>query len=182
MPRKVTLINTPTTESIFTNNLAAKPPTTPIHWSIHPIIIFERLDNRKIFILTLFQMEDTLCLRQIPLFLVGASENLKKWNFQRLPKTYQGFWIKGKLFQKFGNGVYLINVQILTTKVKFTGYSVIHSTKDTFMACQKIFISRSQLGISCQFTDFPVISKFPKNINFKKSGILRGIHSPVMRV
>ena len=63
----------------------------------------------------------------------------------------------------------------ITKKVKFTGYSVIDSTKDTFMVYQKSFISSSHLGNCFQFTDFPVISKFPKILSFKKPGILRGI-------
>ena len=63
----------------------------------------------------------------------------------------------------------------ITAKVKFTGYSVIDSTKDTFMVYQKNFISSSHLGNCFQFTDFPVISKFPKILSFKKPGILRGI-------
>ena len=73
---------------------------------------------------------------------------------------------------KFQNDAYLINVQILTAKVKFTGYSVIDSIKDAFMVYQRIFISSSQLGNCFQFTDFPVISKFPK---IQKSGVLQGM-------
>ena len=63
----------------------------------------------------------------------------------------------------------------ITVKVKFSGYSVINSTKDTFMVYQKIFISSKNLGNCFQFMDFPVISKFPKILSFKKSGILQGI-------
>ena len=32
-------------------------------------------------------------------FVVGASRILRKWKFQRIPKIYQGFWIK-KIFSK----------------------------------------------------------------------------------
>ena len=54
----------------------------------------------KFQVLTLFAMGDTLCLRQILLFVVGASGILRKRNFQRIPKIYQGFWITKFLFSK----------------------------------------------------------------------------------
>ena len=49
-------------------------------------------------ILTLFAKGE-LCPQQILLFL-GASGILRKWNFQRINKIHQGFWIKKPFFQK----------------------------------------------------------------------------------
>ena len=51
----------------------------------------------------------------------------------------------------------------ITVKAKFSGYSVIDSTKDTFMVYQKIFISSSHLGNCFQFMDFPVIQNSLKS-------------------
>ena len=71
------------------------------------------------------------------IFVVGASGILRKSNFQRNPKIYQGFgitffpqkfFILGVLVHLFAhslkskNSVYQINVQILATRVEFSGY------------------------------------------------------------
>ena len=56
--------------------------------------------RKKLSGLTLFAMEGTLCTRQILLFVVGASGILRKWNFQRTPYIFQGFWIKEFFFSK----------------------------------------------------------------------------------
>ena len=83
--------------------------------------VYEGYLLRKSF-LTLFIMEGgggeevgvgvggTLCPQQILLFLVGASEILRKWDFQRIPKIYQGFWIKdffSKILHLGGSGSFV---------------------------------------------------------------------------
>ena len=56
-------------------------------------------------ILTLFTIWEggggTLCTRQILSFVVAAARILRKWNFWKIPKIYQGFWIKNFFFKNF---------------------------------------------------------------------------------
>ena len=65
---------------------------------------------------------DTLCPRQILLFAVKVSGISRKLNFQRIPKIYQGFWIKQIFFQKFfiqGVVVYLFAPSLKSEKWRF---------------------------------------------------------------
>ena len=57
--------------------------------------------RQKLSGLTLCAIGCTSCMRQLLLFVVGASGILRKWNFQRTPEIFQGFWIKDFFFKNF---------------------------------------------------------------------------------
>ena len=97
------------------------------------------VDKHKMLTLSLFVIGSTLCLQQILSLVERASGILRKWSpFREFLKFIKVFGLKPFFFKKlylgekwsFGlhllwnqkNGVYLINVQILPTKVEFTGY------------------------------------------------------------